>query len=134
MNKRRQNTFLGELRAEMARFACLCVMVLAIPMLHPLAEAHAAENGFSSIICTSFGVTADARDDIPVGAPDDCPCIVLCHAMAASKVFHTLHWVPIVKESDVPGRINWKLAERVSQTGDGLLCGSIGIRGPPATI
>lgn len=131
---KRQNTFLGELRAEMARFVCLCVMVLAIPMLHPLAEAHAAENGFSSIICSSFGVTADGRDDIPVGAPDDCPCIILCHAMAASKVFHTLQWVPLGKDTDVPGRISWTRAERVSQTGDGLLCGSIGIRGPPATI
>ena len=70
----------------------------------------------------------------PSVRPMTAPVSFFATPMAASKVFLPLHWVPIVKESDVPGRINWKLAERVSHTGDGLLCGSIGIRGPPTTI
>ena len=90
MTWRRRTFSLTALRADATRFALLCVMTLALPILHPVAESRAAQNGLSEIICTQFGVVVDPGADIPVGAADDSPCAVLCAAAAGGMVLKTL--------------------------------------------
>ena len=66
MTWRRQTFSLTALRADAARFALLCVMLLALPILHPAAEARAAQSGLAHIICTQFGTVPG--NEAPIGA------------------------------------------------------------------
>ncbi len=131
MTWRRQTFSLTALRVDAARFALLCVMLLALPILHPAAEARAAQNGIADIICTQFGMAAAPGTDIPVGAADDSPCAVLCGAAAAGMAFKTLlpasadHLEPLA--SNDPGPVLARAAGTVRPSPRR----SGGIRAPP---
>lgn len=86
MKRARRNGLMIELRREIALFVRVCLLILAVPLVHPLAEARAQEHGSAFIICTEFGATRAAiaaDDDRPIGAADDCPCGLLCTMGAA---------------------------------------------------
>ena len=70
------------LRADAVRFLCLCVMVLALPALQPVAEARALETGLTEIICTQSAVPDSDDLPRPVG---ECLCIVACTGMTDGK-------------------------------------------------
>ncbi len=131
----RPHTFsLKALRADAKQFLCLCIMVLALPFLHPLAEARAAQNGLSDIICTQFGTVSEAGQTLPVGDADDCPCIILCGNMAAGKGFKALS--PALAEPLSGGLrgIHPRDAAAPDAVRPNLLSGECGIRGPPLSI
>lgn len=134
MIRKHQAITLAALRADAALFACLCIMVLALPFVHPLAEARAAQNGLSDIICTQFGLASNADDPVPIGAADDCPCIILCAGMAAGKIDKTLtpgFAAPDLKPgSSAHARIDVR-SDAIPST---ARSGQSGIRGPPRSI
>jgi hypothetical protein len=134
MIRRPKSFTLRALHAEAVRFALLCVMVLALPVLHPLAEARAAQNGLSDVICTQFGFVPARGDEIPIGAADDCPCVILCGAMATGQMLKALaagSSEPL--SAGVPG-LQWPGAETTDAIQPNLLSGNRGIRGPPYSI
>ena len=108
MTWRRQTFSLTALRADAARFALLCAMLLALPLLHPVAEARAAKNGLAEIICTKFGIAPASGTGIPIGAADDSPCAVLCNATmsAASKILTPSADVLLVPKPRAIGRLS----------------------------
>jgi hypothetical protein len=62
------------LRAEARATLHALLLLLLIPVLHPVAEARALENGTASVICSTFG---DADAD-PLAQADDLPDCVAC--------------------------------------------------------
>ena len=74
MMTRRRQSLMAALRAEMAYFAILCIMVLAIPLVLPVAKAHAFLSGL--IICTQTGVTVDTDERGPLDMHADCACVL----------------------------------------------------------
>lgn len=125
---------LEALRADAALFACLCVMVLALPFLHPLAEARAAQNGLSDIICTQFGLVSDAGDPAPIGAADDCPCVILCAGMGTGKIDKTLAPDFVAPNLKPANASRARIAARSDAIRSTALSGQTGIRGPPRSI
>lgn len=134
MIRKRQPITLAALRADATLFACLCIMVLALPFLHPLAEARAAQNGLSDIICTQFGLASNAGDPAPIGAADDCPCVILCAGMATGKIDKTL--APGFVSPDLtPANVSGvRLADRSDAIHSTARSGQTGIRGPPRSV
>lgn len=108
MRWRNQTFSLTALRPDAARFVLLCAMLLALPLLHPVAEARAAKNGLAEIICTKFGIAPALGAGIPIGAADDSPCAVLCSAAmsAASKILTPSADVLLVPKPRVIGRLS----------------------------
>lgn len=134
MNRRRQPLTLKALRADATQFVCLCVMVLALPFLHPLAEARAAQNGLSGIICTQFGIAKDASDGVPVGGADDGPCVILCAGMAGGKNAKAL--LPTISEPLLryPVWVHASIYNQPDAVRTNLFSRMTGIRGPPHSI
>lgn len=127
----RHKNLIADLRADLRRFVCLCLMVLTIPLiLHPLAEAHAAQNGRAEIICTSFGVLPGSSDDLPIGAPDDIPCVNLCAAMSAGKLLKSFNAEIFVRYEPIVST-RWMHGVRKRAPPDAVLQSSHDIRGPP---
>lgn len=134
MNRRRQTFTLRALRADATQFVCLCIMVLALPFLHPLAEARAAQNGLSDIICTQFGLATSAGDEVPIGAADDGPCVILCGGTAAGKTFKALAPGTFAPLSNLPFSAHAWTSGQPDSIHSNLLSGKTGIRGPPHLI
>jgi hypothetical protein len=78
---KRRSTFLQALRAEARATLHALLLLLLIPVFHPVAEAIAVENGTASVICATFG---DTNAD-PLALADDLPDCLAC-AMAAAAV------------------------------------------------
>lgn len=109
-------------------------MVLALPFLHPLAEARAAQNGLSGIICTQFGIAKDAGDGVPIGAADDGPCVILCAGMAGGKNAKAL--MPTYSEPLLryPVWVHARVHNHQDAVRSNVFSGKTGIRGPPHSI
>jgi hypothetical protein len=89
MAGKRHHGLIAELRGELALFARVCLLIVAIPMLYPLAQAEAARAagadgaGAGHVICTQQGsATLAGAGDPPVHALDDCPCGLVCAVQA----------------------------------------------------
>lgn len=134
MIRKRQATTLEALRAEAALFACLCIMVLALPFVHPLAEARAAQNGLSDIICTQFGLASNTGDPVPIGAADDCPCVILCAGMATGKIDKTLAPGFVAPDLKPASAAHARIVIRSDAIPSTAVSGQSGIRGPPRSI
>jgi hypothetical protein len=71
---------LQALRAEARATLHALLLLLLIPVLHPVAEARAIESGTASVICSTFG---DAQAD-PLALADDLPDCLACAIAAAA--------------------------------------------------
>jgi hypothetical protein len=86
---KRRSTVLQALRAEARASLHALLLLLLIPVFHPVAEARAVENGTASVICSTFG---DADAD-PLALADDLPDCLAC-AIAATAAPAAAEAVP----------------------------------------
>jgi hypothetical protein len=105
MDKRRHHGLIDGLRAELVLFLRVTLIVLAVPLIHPLAEAEAAGRGqgggHAGVICTAFGANHAAGDQLP-GAPDECPCGVLCAISALALPANTVSAAAVPLRPETP--------------------------------
>lgn len=68
--------------------AVLGLLLLLVPVFHPLAEAFAAGKPYASVICTTFGArrSLDQSGNSQPGAADDCPCCIACSTHCGAAV------------------------------------------------
>lgn len=118
---------MAALRAELAYFATLCIMVLAIPLLLPVAKAHAFLGGL--VICSQQGISAQP------GSPaqshrEDCPCVIACGSCPGgmAKALRALHPSDITPPQ--PG-YGWTLVAEQALASNSGPAGSNAIRAPP---
>ncbi|MEX3011283.1 hypothetical protein [Hoeflea sp. TYP-13] len=127
-------TLMSALRAEMATFAILCAMVLAIPLVQPIARAHAVENGLDIVICTQAGIVPDPGSGLPDTMPQDCPCVVSCSMFAAGKLLKALHTGSAETLPQLHLGSGWLLASPSRSLGDDAPADAYDIRGPPLPV
>ncbi len=81
MRQTSRRGLIGELRRELALFASLCLLILTLPIVQPLANAHAASEP-TGIICTlsdhDGGVADFDGSHFPADGPEECPCAAAC--------------------------------------------------------
>lgn len=109
-------------------------MVLALPFLHPLAEARASENGLSGIICTQFGIAPGAGETVPIGAADDGPCVIMCSGLTTGKLLKAHELGSAVLQTISRSSTHPRDHGRADGMRPNLLSGKCGIRGPPRLI
>jgi hypothetical protein len=80
----RRSTLMHCLRTEARAALHALLFLLLVPVLHPLAEARALQQGMAEIICSTFGVTSQAVKD-RAALPDDAPDCLAC-ALAATAL------------------------------------------------
>lgn len=134
MENKRLPTLMAALRAEMAPFVIFCVMVLAIPLLQPVAQAHALQTGVDFTICTQDGLVQGPGSGTPGSMPGNCPCVITCNTCIAGtfvKAFQT--GSPIEFTPREPGSV-LRTAGSTRMAGDETPFGANGIRGPPVSI
>ncbi len=132
MTSRRRQTLMAALRAEMACFAILCIMVLAIPLVLPVAKAHAFLSGL--VICTHSGITADTDGPDPLEMHADCACVLTCNTCPAGKLAKALEtgWILVIAASDTPARwLPGPASDPVEEADAGA---ANAIRGPPVSV
>ena len=132
MKTKRRLTLMAALRAEMAYFATLCLMVLAIPLLLPVAQAHAYLSGL--VICTQDGVAAERGS---IGSPtmlEDCPCVVTCSSCTAGNLIKAVHAILPAAHSALDMSAGWRLAAASVLPEDAASGGSNAIRAPPHNV
>ncbi|WP_206057192.1 hypothetical protein [Nitratireductor sp. XY-223] len=122
---------ISALRTELATFAVLCLMILALPTMLPLAQALAGEPG--QVICTQEGAVEGAGSGMPAGMPGACPCIVSCMAGAACGAFKALQSVTVAFIAEPTGH-GWLLADGREANNPPPALGGHGIRAPPSTV
>ncbi|MEM9104016.1 MAG: hypothetical protein AAGC96_00065 [Pseudomonadota bacterium] len=132
MKPRRRQPLMAALRAELAHFAVLCIMVLAIPLVLPLAKAHAFLSGIT--ICTQSGITADTEKPGPLNMHADCDCVLTCHSCLSVKVAKALQtgWALAVATPDTAAMWLPGLASRLLEDADARAANAI--RGPPVSV
>ena len=132
MISRRQKSVMSAIRAEVAYFAILCIMVLAIPLILPVAKAHAFLTGLT--ICTQSGVVADTDMPGPLDMHADCTCVLTCHSCSAGKIVKALQsgWALAVATPDTPAR--WLPGPASEEAEDNHARAANGIRGPPVSV
>ncbi|MCP4318381.1 MAG: hypothetical protein GY789_20785 [Hyphomicrobiales bacterium] len=134
MKTKRRLTLMAALRAEMAHFATLCVMVLAIPLLQPVAQARAVQNGLDFTICTQDGLVSDPESRAPGTMPEDCPCVITCNACTVGKFVKAFQSESPVEFARRKLGEGWWLAGPAAIAGDDAPAGANGIRGPPLSV
>ena len=131
MKHKRRLTLMAALRAEMAYFATLCVMVLAIPLLLPVAQAHAFLSGL--VVCSQDGVSAAPGAPEPRLVHEDCPCVVPCNGSAGKMVKALQTLLPTEAALPAPAT-GWKLTTAPALSGDDVPAGDNAIRAPPLPV
>lgn len=64
---------------ERAAFCVLALAILLGNLIHPLAEARAANSADAWVICSSYGTVRDPAAPVTPGAADDCPMCITGH-------------------------------------------------------
>ena len=77
----RRPSFLSSLRREARACLHVLLLLLLVPIVHPLAEARANQAGLTGVICSSFGAVTAPNPNPIIPAADDAPC---CLASMAS--------------------------------------------------
>ncbi|MDA4846268.1 hypothetical protein [Hoeflea poritis] len=131
MTGSRRFVLIEALRAELATFAVLCLMVLAVPLVLPVAHVLAGEP--RPVICTQAGAVGESRSGTPAGMPASCPCIVSCFAGAACGQFKAVESASSSVASD-NAAYGWRIAEGHTTQGRNPPLGSHAIRAPPALV
>ena len=132
MKSRRSRSLLTALRAELAYFAVLCVMVLAIPLVLPVAKAQTFLSGL--VICTQAGIKADTRHNAPRPTHADCACVLAGHGCVAGKVAKALQVGWVLADSTPETAVPWlpdRTLERFQQAHSHA---ANSIRGPPSQV
>lgn len=132
MTSRRHPTLMAALRAELSYFAVLCAMVLAIPLVLPVAKAHAFLSGL--VICTQAGIKADTQLPDPLSAHADCACVLACQGCTAGKVAKALQAGWVLADSTPETAVRWlpdRTLERFQQAPSHA---ANAIRGPPSQV
>lgn len=127
MTGSRRFVLINALRAELATFAVLCLMILAVPLVLPVAHVLAGEAG--PVVCTQAGAVGENGS----GTPAFCPCIVSCFAGAACGQFKAVESASyaVAKKSAAYG---WRIAEWHKARSHNPPLGSHAIRAPPALV
>jgi hypothetical protein len=118
---------MAALRAQMAYFAILCIMVLAIPLVLPVAKAHAFLSGL--IICTQTGAGPQ-----PLSAHADCPCALTCNSCAGGAFLKALHDRTALATTPHEPRETWWSGGSSRSAEDAHESGANSIRGPPSLV
>ena len=116
----------------MACFAILCIMVLAIPLVLPVAKAHAFLSGLT--ICSQAGVKADTQQPDPLAVHADCSCVLTCHGCTAGKVAKALQagWALALATPETVAR--WSPDRACERPCDARARTANAIRGPPFPV
>jgi hypothetical protein len=120
----RRSTILQCLRVEARATLHVLLLLLLVPILHPVAEARAVQNGTAGIICSTFGVPSpDAADR--AGLPDDAPDCLACAMVAAAvpPIVSALAPVQFIQRAPLPPVANANVRQ--------ILVPSAAPRGPP---
>lgn len=120
---------MAALRAEMAHFALLCIMVLAIPLVLPVAKAHAFLSGL--IICTQTGAGTGPQ---PLSAHADCPCGLTCNSCAGGAFLKALHNRTALATTPHEPHETWWSGSPTRTAEDAHESGAKTIRGPPSFV
>jgi hypothetical protein len=94
---KRHSTMLRDLRAEARAAFYALLLLLLVPVLHPVAEARAMETGNAFAICSTFGAV---NGDKLALADDMSDCLLACSLAAsalAPSVAQSAHagfWLP----------------------------------------
>lgn len=87
----RRSTLLSRLRREARATFHALLLLLLVPVLHPVAESFAADGGAGIVICSAFGATSD--NGVTPGQADDAPDCLACALTAAGVA-------PVVQQAD----------------------------------
>ena len=129
MTGSRRFNLINALRAELATFSVLCLMILAVPLVLPLGHAFAG----GPIICTQQGAVEENRSGVPAGTTLACPCIVSCFSgsnCCALKLVQPANF----GFSAAKGGNGWHLENQIEAQGHTQPAGAHGIRAPPALV
>lgn len=87
---KRRSTVLRHVRAEARAAFYALLLLLLVPVLHPVAEARAIENGNASAICSTFGAVNGDK----LALADDMSDCLACALAASALVPAVAGWVP----------------------------------------
>lgn len=82
-NGAKQNGYLASLWRERVAFSLVALALLLGNLLHPLAEARAANTASAWVICSTYGAVRDPAAPVTPGAADDCPVCIVGHGSCA---------------------------------------------------
>ncbi len=81
----RRSTWMQRLAIEARASMAVLMLLMLVPVLHPVAESFALQNGSASDICSSFG----AVDADLVAVADDHPDCVVCTLLSVAGEGHS---------------------------------------------